>query len=287
MSTVQTAPPPGLNIPPANMQPGFVAPAPAATVQAEPAPPAQAAAPAGLDAAIAALTAALSGQAASTPVTPAAPAGPQVNATPAAPGNLNEFDVAGIDDPIIRSMATVMQTVGKGVDLDRAIGKAISDGRVDLIDVAYLREVGGENAQSLITIAQNLVQAVEAKGNAVNAKIHGLAGGEQHWNNGVAAFNTAAPVELRTVVAQMLDSGKENLIEAAAKIVVQFSKGAGVLPQVNPTVQAGASGVPAAQALSKDAFQAELRKLDPNSRSFQNDRGALFTRRQLGRQLGM
>jgi hypothetical protein len=194
--------------------------------------------------------------------------------------------VNSIDDPIIKSMATVMQTVGKGVDMDRAIGKAIEDGRTDLIDVAYLREVGGANAQDLITIATGLVNAVAAKSASVSNEVHALAGGQANWDAGVAVFNQAAPSELRLVVAQMLDSGKEQLIKAGAKMVVEFSKNSGKLPNVNPLLQSGASAPAAAQALDKVAFQTELRKLDPNSRDFQSQREQLFARRQLGRQLG-
>lgn len=251
-------------------------PAPVAPVAAAPAATPAAAAPAGLDAAIAALTEAMRG---------AAPAATVVQ-EPAVQTGLNTYDVNGIDDPIIKSMATVMQTVGKGLDMDRAIGKAIADGRPDLIDVAYLREKGGANAEELITIANGLVNAVAAKGNAVTAEVHNLAGGEAGWDAGVAAFNKGAPQELRVVVAQMLDSGKDNLIKAAAKLVVGFSKGSGYIPNVNPGVQSGAASLPAAQALDKFAFQEELRKLNPQDRNFNAQRGELFARRALGRSLG-
>ena len=271
----------GFNAPPAGgapngnpipIPPQVTAPAPDAT-------PAAAPAPAGLDAAIAAMTAAIQSI---TPATPAAPAATE----PAVESTLDGYDVNSIDDPIIKSMATVMQTVGKGVDMDRAIGKAIEDGRTDLIDVAYLREVGGANAQDLITIATGLVNAVAAKSASVSNEVHALAGGQANWDAGVAVFNQAAPSELRLVVAQMLDSGKEQLIKAGAKMVVEFSKNSGKLPNVNPLLQSGASAPAAAQALDKVAFQTELRKLDPNSRDFQSQREQLFARRQLGRQLG-
>lgn len=255
-----------INIPPPNH-----APAPAA---AEPA-----ANPAGLDAAIAAMTAALKG------ITPAAPE-PAAPA-PAADSTLNGYDVNSIDDPIIKSMATVMQTVGKDIDLDRAIGKAISDGRADLIDIAYLREKGGANAADLITIATGLVNAVAEKSAAVSNEVHALAGGQAQWDAGVAVFNQAAPQELRLVVAQMLDSGKEQLVKAGAKMVVEFSKNSGHLPSVNPLLNTGASApAAAAQALDKAGFQAELRKLNPQDRDFNAQREQLFARRQLGRQLG-
>ena len=272
----------GFNAPPAGgapngnpipIPPQVTAPAPDAT------PAAAAPAPAGLDAAIAAMTAAIQSI---TPATPAA----QAAVEPAVESSLNGYDVNSIEDPIIKSMATVMQTVGKGVDMDRAIGKAIEDGRTDLIDVAYLREVGGANAQDLITIATGLVNAVAAKSASVSNEVYTLAGGQANWDAGVAVFNQAAPSELRLVIAQMLDSGKEQLIKAGAKMVVEFSKNSGKLPNVNPLLQSGASAPAAAQALDKVSFQTELRKLDPNARDFQSQREQLFARRQLGRQLG-
>lgn len=278
----QAVPTEGFNAPPAGgvpngnpipIPPQVTAPAPDAT------PAAAAPAPAGLDAAIAAMTAAIQSI---TPATPAAPVAPE----PAVESTLNGYDVNSIEDPIIKSMATVMQTVGKGVDMDRAIGKAIEDGRTDLIDVAYLREVGGANAQDLITIATGLVNAVAAKSASVSNEVHTLAGGQANWDAGVAVFNQAAPSELRLVVAQMLDSGKEQLIKAGAKMVVEFSKNSGKLPSIHPLLQSGASAPAAAQALDKASFQAELQKLDPQSRDFIEQRAQLFARRQLGRQLG-
>lgn len=269
--------------PPANQQqPGFVVP-PAGNPPAQlPSTPAQEpAASTDMAAAIAALTAAL---AAKNPATPAPPA---QAAAPSPTGSLNTYDIASIDDPILKSMATVMQTVGKGIDMDRAIGKAIENGRIDLIDSAYLREAGGENAEQLITIAQGIVQAVEAKGQQVTKDIHALAGGEPLWNASLAAFNTQAPQELRVVIAQMLDSNQDNLIKAGAKMIVEFGKTNGAVPQANPLINSGASAMPQAQALDKLGFQEELRKLNPNSREFDQRRGELFARRQLGRQLGM
>lgn len=272
--------------PPSNeQQPGFVVP-PTGGRQIAGAPPAtEAPAPAAqapdMAAAIAALTAALAGQ------TPAAPAAPAQAVTPPATGSLNTYDVNSIDDPILKSMATVMQTVGKGIDMDRALGKAIENGRIDLIDAAYLREKGGDNAEQLITIAQGIVQAVEAKGQQVTKDIHTLAGGEPVWNASLAAFNSKAPQELRVVIAQMLDSNQDNLIKAGAKMIVEYGKTSGAVPQVSALVQSGAAAIPSAQALDKAGFQEELRKLNPQARTFDAQRAELFARRTLGRQLGM
>lgn len=263
------------NIPPINMQPGYVPP-PTTPESVQPTAPEVAPAPTvDLNSAIAALTAALG--------TPAATPTP-VQDTSAE--DYNNFDVTTIDDPIIRSMATVLQTVGKGVDMNRALAAAIDRGDPSLVDVAYLREAGGANAEQLITIAKEVVSAIEAKATEVTAKVHTLAGGEGAWNTSAASFNAAAPEELRLVVKQMLDSKQTKLIEAGAKIVVEFGKASGLVPKHAQSVQGGAAAMPSAMALDKFQFQDELRKLNPQDRQFETKRGELFARRQLGKKLG-
>jgi len=271
------------NIPPHGMQPGFTQQQPtqvSATTTASVAEPAAEPAVAGtVDASIAALLAALQAQA------------PKVEAEPAAAepvtGSLNSFDVATLEDPILRSMATVMQTVGKGIDMDRALGLAIERGDPSLIDAAYLREKGGANAEQLVTIAKGIVQAVEAQSLTITQGVHALAGSEQNWNTSVAAFNKAAPPHLRQVVAMMLDSKNRSQIDAGAKLVVEYAKQSGLVPNARPLIQNDGGAVSAAQALTKEAFQEELRKLNPNSKTFGSEREALFARRQMGRQLQM
>lgn len=280
------APPtnPTPQIQPADAVPGFAVPKPTQQEPAAPNQPEPQATP-DLAAALAALTAAMQAQA---PVPAAAPApADQVHEEVGGlPESLNDFDVSSIDDPIIRSMATVMQTVGKGLDFDRVLGRALEEGRVDLIDTAYLTEKGGANAKELLTIATGIVQAVAAKGEALAQSVHKLAGGAEQWSAGVAVFNQKAPQELRLVVAQMLDSGKDNLINAGAKLIVEFSKNSGALPQSNPLISQGAAASNAAQALSREEFMREHAKLDKSSRDYATQRNELFARRALGKQLG-
>lgn len=271
------------NIPPQNLEPGFVNPAqqPNQTPPVAAAPAAAAPATSPLDASIAQLIAAIQAQNGAEPApTPSTEVQPST-------GKLNSLDVATIDDPILRSMATVMQTVGVGIDMDRALGIAIERGDVALIDKAYLREKGGANAEQLITIAEGIVQAVEAQSAAVTQEVHALAGGEQGWNAAVAAFNTAAPEALRKVVATMLDSEKKAQIKAGAQLVVEYAKSSGIVPQGKPLIQNGGAAVSAAQALSKEDFQTALRTLNPNDRQYQSLRQDLFARRAQGKQLGM
>lgn len=265
------------NVPPQGMEPGFVKPG----AQVQPAAPTTDAPATNVDATVAALLAALQAQ------QPAAPsATPSVPAEPAAAGKLNTLDVSSIEDPILRSMATVMQTIGKGIDMDRAIGLAIERGDTGLIDKAYLREQGGANAEQLITIADGIVQAVEQQSVAVTNEVHALAGGSAGWDVAVAAFNKSASPEMRSVVKLMLDSEKKTQITAGAKLVVEFAKQSGFVPEVNPLIQNGGAAASSAQALSKEEFQAALRTLNPNDRQYQAQRGDLFARRQQGKQLG-
>lgn len=204
------------------------------------------------------------------------------------PADINSFNPQSIEDPIIRSMATVMQSAGKGLDLDRVLGKALSLGDASLIDANYLREKGGENAQQLHEIAVGIVNAVVAKSEAITASIHASVGGEANWHASTAAFNKSAPHELRLTVAQMLNSTNENFIKAGAKIVSEFGKNSGFLPQQGaPLLNSASANSGNAQGLSKVQFQAELRKVSIDSPGGSEAREALFARRALGKQAGL
>lgn len=281
MDTLPEVTPVLQNIPPKDMKPGFVAPTPPTPeVKAESTPSAEPKTE-NLGAAIEALTKALAS------ANPAAAQTPEAKVEdPKMPTDLNNFDVGSLQDPILKSMATVMQTVGKGLDMDRALGKAIEYGNIEFIDQAYIKEAGGAASEDLLTIARGLVQAVAAKSEAVTQGIYTLAGGEQNWNVSVTAFNTGAEKELRLVVSQMLNSGREDLIQAGAKMVVEYSRTSGLIPRDGGTIKAGA-GAPSGQALDAAAFQKALVKLDPYSPTYMQDRSALFDRRNLGRSLGL
>lgn len=199
----------------------------------------------------------------------------------------NQFDVASIKDPVIKSMAGILQTVGKDLDLDRVIGRALAHNDASLIDEAYLAEKGGANAQQLAQIARGIVQAVSAKADEIQRNVHALVGGEANWSAAVAAFNAKAPQELRVTVSRMLDSTDEQFITAGAKIVAEFAKNSGLTPQPAALLQNGAASVPAAHGLSREQFQAELVKLDKYSPEYEQRRAELFTRRSVGKRNGM
>lgn len=257
-------------LPPAPVLPGATPPAPA---------PAPAPAPsADFTQAVAALAAALGTQQAGTPPAEVPPV--------TDPESINNLNIEKIQNPVIKSMAQVMQTAGKGLDMDRVFKKALEAGDADLLDVAYIRDKAGANAEQLVTIAQGIVQAVQADTDKAVQAIHGLAGGEANWNASVAAFNQNAPAELRAVIGTMLNSGNNDQIQAAGKLLIQFAQGQGFVPNQQPLVQQNGATLPTGQALSKAEFQVELRKLDQNSPNYLEERNALFSRRTIGKKMG-
>lgn len=270
-----------------NQQPGWVqnpGQQPQQQVQ-QPAPQAQQ--PADLTNVVAMLQAALAGQQAPAPQAPAQQPAADAVRPNWMQSSANEFDVNQINDPIIKSMATVLQTAGKDLDLDRVLGKALSFGDPALVDVAYLRDAGGQQAAQLAEIAKGIVQAVNAKAEAVTNEVYASVGGEAVWHSSVAAFNQSAPHELKVTVAQMLDSTNENFIKAGAKIVAEFGRNSGLIPQQGAPLLNSASAGVQGQGLTREQFQAELRKIDSNSPGFEQAREALFARRALGKRAGL
>lgn len=206
-------------------------------------------------------------------------------AAPATENSLNSLDPATLDDPMLRSMAGAFKMLGKDLDFDRVFSKALDAGDVSLLDLNYLKEKGGDNAQGLADLATSIVNAVNQKATAQADAVYKLAGGVDQWNAATAAFNKNAPQELRLAVAQLADSGKESNVAAAAKLVMQYSQGQGFVPNASPLLTAGGAAIQG-QALDKGAFQEALNKLDPNARDFNQRRQELFARRALGKQLG-
>ena len=271
-----------------NQQPGWVQ-NPGQHPQQQTQQPAQAPAQPDMSSVVAMLQAALAGQPPANAQAPAQPAQPQADAI--RPNwmhtSTNEFDVSQINDPIIKSMATVLQTAGKDLDLDRVLGKALAFGDPALVDLAYLRDAGGPQAAQLAEIAKGIVQAVNAKAEAVTNEVYNSVGGEAVWHSSVAAFNQSAPHELKVTVAQMLDSTNENFIKAGAKIVAEFGRSSGLIPQQGAPMLNSASAGVQGQGLTREQFQSELRKIDPNSAGFEQAREALFARRALGKRSGL
>lgn len=256
-------------VPPANAQPGFVTP------QALPVLPAAPQSTAELAAAVTKLTEAMA----------AKPAEPAKAAEPAVADSLNALNPDTIEDPTLRSMASAFKILGAGLDFDRIFAKAIDAGDPKLLDLAYLREKAGANADGLVGLAESIVNFTNQQAQEQAKAIYALAGGETQWNAATAAFNANAPAEYKLAVKQLIDSGVRSNVEAGAKLVTQFALGQGYVPTPAGLINSE-SGAPQGASLSKVEFQAELRKLNPNDRDYMDKRESLFARRRLGNTQG-
>jgi hypothetical protein len=263
--------------------PGFVPPSPAAIAAADAVltPPAATFTQADIDKAVAA---ALAKGAAPTAVVPSATV-PLVDPMAALKAGAATYVNDGTGDAVLNSFTEVFLSVGAGLDMDRAFGKAMLYGNPALIDTAYISEKGGANAAQLQTIAKAIVERITTQTAASTSAIHATAGGKAQWDAASAAFNTNAPAHTKQVIAAMLNSGDPASIDAAAKSIIEFSRSAGLVPTHANLLHSG-NAQNSGQALDKFEFQKLHSKLDPNSRTYQQDRAQLFERRTLGKQLG-
>ncbi|UMO77778.1 scaffolding protein [Bacteriophage Phi NF-1] len=201
-------------------------------------------------------------------------------------GSLNSFDVNSIDDPVLRSMATMFKSSVPDMDLDRALANAISYGDPNLIDIAYIKDKAGQNAPHLINLAAGIVNTINAQSEAMEQSVYQEVGGRQVWDASVAVFNRSASPEIKATVATMLDSGKANLIKAGARMVAEFGKSSGMIPKdgfrLDPV-----SAPYANQGLSKAQFQQEILKLDSNAPDYADKYNALIQRRVVGKRLNL
>jgi len=203
-------------------------------------------------------------------------------------GGLNDVDVQGLEDPYLRSLGTLLVNAAPGLDLERALGNAINYQDPDLLDEQYIREAAGGNADAVLTLASQVVRAVNEQTTQTVQSIYQNAGGEENWNAAVALFNKNAPEHMRSVARQMLDSYDYGKIKEGAQFILEYAKlqGGMVTPGEynNPSSY---SGDPS-EALSKEQFQRELQKLAPEhvNPEWESQRSELFRRRALGRQLG-
>lgn len=228
------------------------------------------------------------------PVTPAAPVQPVAPAVlpvvpaaePATADNVMDTGNAALDAAI-----NVFTTVTKATEADmvRAVGKALEYGREDLIDVAFIKEKFGANADQAIQLAKAAITEKAANLVRQETEVHTLAGGKANWDAAVSVYHTNAPEYMKAAIAGLMDSGK---VKEGTQMLLEFARSQGLAPGAplldNPAVVPGAAG-----ALDAAGFRAELDKLykEAGGRSLESgvygDRyKSLMARRDAGRQLG-
>ena len=241
---------------------------PATQTQTQTQAPAGANTDSGLAAAVAALTAALK------------PQGDNNDHSP--------VDAGSTGDIVLDSMVSSVQLAYPKLDIDRAVGKAIETGDARFIDEAYLREKTGDKFSQVLKIAQAAVERVTERSTSIQNSVFDTVGGKANWDTAVAGFNKEAPQALREAVATMLDSTKAEYIKAAAEMVREFAASRGMLktttaPGGRPTF----SSAPGGNGLSKEAFRAELAKIDLRARDYPQKLEELRQQRAVGARLGL
>ena len=232
--------------------------------------------------------------AAVAPVAPVQPVAPVVPAVlpvapvtePATTDSVMDTGNAALDAAI-----NVFTTVTKATEADmvRAVGKALEYGREDLIDVAFIKEKFGVNADQAIQLAKAAITEKAANLVRQETEVHTLAGGKANWDAAISVYHTNAPEYMKAAIVGLMDSGK---VKEGTQMLLDFAKSQGLAPGAplldNPAVVPGAAG-----ALDAVGFRVELDKLykEAGGRSLESgvygDRyKSLMARRDAGRQLG-
>lgn len=204
-------------------------------------------------------------------------------------GGLNDLDLSTLDDPQLRSLGELFIASAPNLDIERALGKAIEYMDANLIDTHYIKEVGGEKAKALVGLAEQIVNTARIQGESTVNAIYQGAGGRENWDAAVALFNKQAPLHMRQVAAEMLDSKNTAKIKSGAQFILEYANQNGGLAQRPQYQNPSAGRGDAAQALTKAQFQEALNKLVPEHQNpqYANQRAELYARRKLGQQLGL
>lgn len=204
-------------------------------------------------------------------------------------GGLNDIDLGSLDDPQLKALGELLIASAPSLDIERALGKAIEYMDPNLIDHRYIQEATGDKAKALSTLAEQIVNTAKVQGEATVNAIYQGAGGQENWNAAVALFNKQAPLHMRQVAAELLDSKNFGKIKSGAQFVLEYANQQGGLTQQPQYQNANAARGDAAQALNKAQFQQELQKLVPEHQNpnWLAQRSELYRRRELGKQLGL
>lgn len=137
-----------------------------------------------------------------------------------------------------------------GIDQERAFGRALSTGNMDLIDTNYLYEKLGNAAEQVIDAAHHIAeQATNATERVYNQLFDNVEGGEQTVLFAAKHFNSTATPEQIDLVRSLLDSGNTALMQHGVQLIVDSAQG--IRPQAVPQHFGQSSG---AAPLSRAEF---------------------------------
>lgn len=203
----------------------------------------------------------------------------------------NTGDVSNLTGNKALDIAVETFAVATGItsaDFERAIGTAVSQGKVELVDKAFLQEKLGDKAQHAIALCEAMVQEGLNQMQNLRQEAYSVAGGEAQWQRAAELFRAKADPALVQAVAAMMDNGN---VKQGATVVMTTVQGLGLLTNSNPLVTGDApTGTPSTALNSADfkAAMTELKKQNGN-RSLDNNKQYqdLVERRRQGMLAGL
>lgn len=169
-------------------------------------------------------------------------------------------------------------------DIERALQYATEAGDVRLIDVAFLKERFGDNAEQAQALAEAVMEQNQSSAKALLDTVYTAAGGEANFKSAAELFKANAKPGMVNVVKQMLDSGDPDTVKEAAMLIVEYgSKSGGLVKQGDKLI--ATSGFNAAAGISAEEFTLARQKLNSTSRTYHQDYARLMDLRRIGKQL--
>ena len=220
--------------------------------------------------------------------------------TPAVPGAegkdadkpaFDADDLAQTGNAVLDAGIKMMQqTAGLNADdVNRILSNAFERGDASLVDTAYIKERFGEHAGYVEQLAKAYIEHTTEQTQSTVKAVYELAGGEEAWGLHNQTFQQHAPKHLQAAAHALAEAGD---FTQAASLIVEFSKGTGLVPVAGQHIQGG--GAVANGALTAAGFKDELSKLRATvgNRSLESGPAkaqydALVRRRQAGRQAGL
>ena len=226
-------------------------------------------------------------------VPPEQPGQPEVKVeSPAKPQSQMQQRASTVDalgelasDPQLKPVGEfLIQKLGDA-DPERAFGNAIKYGDPEMVDLAYLREKLGADAESVAELAKSLFTSVQAKAEAAVNELYTAHGGEASVRQAIQFYNAKAGADERAAMAQLLDSGNKASISYAMKQIMDFAtKGGGVRVQAPGVMPVGQPG--AQRGLSAAEYQKQVGELHAK-RASDAEFDRLLSLRALGKQQGL
>lgn len=145
---------------------------------------------------------------------------------------------------------SLLRLMGDKADHNRAFARAIAEGDVRFIDVAYLQDTLGADADEAIRAASYLLDYADNYTANLQQRLYSeVPGGEQAVQLAARHFReTATPAEHKMIV-RLLDSGDFELMQYAVQTLVERAKG--VMPPTGQQVHGTPQGV---QPMTREEF---------------------------------